>query len=62
MGLPLTGIIFTLELTHDFSFCSRFCGLHDRHLFTALVMHRSILTEKIAAADSLQSRVRGRSA
>jgi chloride channel protein, CIC family len=49
MRSPLTGIVFAIELTHDFNMLLPLlvaCFL--AHGFTVLVLKRSILTEKIA--------------
>ena len=49
MRSPFTGIVFALELTHDFNMLVPLlvaCFL--AHLFTVLTLKRSILTEKIA--------------
>jgi CIC family chloride channel protein len=49
MGSPFTGIIFALELTHDVNMMlPLLIAVTVAHTFTALLMHRSILTEKIA--------------
>jgi H+/Cl- antiporter ClcA/predicted transcriptional regulator len=48
MRAPLTGIVFTLELTHDVNLLlPLLCATAVAHGFTVLVMRRSILTEKI---------------
>jgi CBS domain-containing protein len=48
MRAPLTGIVFTLELTHDINLLlPLLCATAVAHGFTVLVMRRSILTEKI---------------
>ncbi len=49
MRSPFTGIVFALELTHDFNMLLPLlvaCFL--AHLFTVLTLKRSILTEKIS--------------
>jgi H+/Cl- antiporter ClcA/predicted transcriptional regulator len=49
MRSPFTGIVFAIELTHDFNMLLPLlvaCFL--AHLFTVLTLKRSILTEKIA--------------
>ena len=49
MRSPFTGIVFAIELTHDFNMLLPLlvaCFL--AHLFTVLVLKRSILTEKIS--------------
>jgi CIC family chloride channel protein len=49
MRSPLTGIIFALELTHDINvLLPLLVACVIAHLFTVLVLKRSILTEKIA--------------
>ncbi len=49
MRVPFTGVIFALELTHDFnSAVPLFIAVMTAYGFTVLVMRRSILTEKIA--------------
>jgi len=49
MRSPLTGIIFALELTHDINLLlPLLVASVIAHLFTVLVLKRSILTEKIA--------------
>jgi chloride channel protein, CIC family len=49
MRAPLTGIIFTLELTHDVNLLlPLLCATTVAHGFTVLTMRRSILTEKIS--------------
>jgi chloride channel protein, CIC family len=48
MRAPLTGIVFTLELTHDINLMlPLLCATVVAHGFTVLIMRRSILTEKI---------------
>ena len=48
MRAPLTGIVFTLELTHDVNLLlPLLCATAVAHGFTVLIMRRSILTEKI---------------
>jgi len=48
MRAPLTGIVFTLELTHDVNLLlPLLCATAVAHGFTVLFMRRSILTEKI---------------
>jgi hypothetical protein len=45
----LTGVLFTLELTHDINMLlPLLVAVSVAHAFTVLVMKRSILTEKIA--------------
>jgi CIC family chloride channel protein len=49
MRSPFTGVIFTLELTHDFNaLLPLLVATVIAHGFTVLVMRRSILTEKVA--------------
>jgi H+/Cl- antiporter ClcA len=49
MRSPLTGIVFALELTSDFhTLPALVIAATVAHLFTVLVMKRSILTEKVA--------------
>jgi CBS domain-containing protein len=49
MRCPLTGIIFALELTHDFSMAVPLVvAATIAHAVTVLVLKRSILTEKIS--------------
>ncbi|MBV9771812.1 MAG: chloride channel protein [Bryobacterales bacterium] len=49
MRSPLTGIIFALELTHDMNvLLPLLVASVIAHLFTVLVLKRSILTEKVA--------------
>src|SRR6185436_2395490 len=49
MRCPFTGVIFALELTHDFNaFLPLFIAVMASYAFTVLVMKRSILTEKIS--------------
>jgi len=49
MRVPLTGIVFSLELTHDVNMLlPLLIAVTVAHGFTVLVMRRSILTEKIA--------------
>jgi H+/Cl- antiporter ClcA len=49
MRSPLTGIVFSLELTHDFNMLMPLLvAVTIAHGFTVLVMRRSILTEKVA--------------
>jgi chloride channel protein, CIC family len=49
MRSPLTGIIFALELTHDINvMLPLLVASVIAHLFTVLVLKRSILTEKVA--------------
>src|SRR6202167_5531070 len=49
MRSPLTGIIFALELTHDITvLLPLLVASVIAHLFTVLVLKRSILTEKVA--------------
>ncbi len=49
MRSPLTGIVFALELTHDFNMVlPLLVAVTIAHGFTVLMLKRSILTEKIA--------------
>ncbi len=49
MRSPLTGIVFTLELTHDLNVLpALLVACIAAHAFTVLVLRRSILTEKVA--------------
>jgi H+/Cl- antiporter ClcA len=49
MRAPLTGVVFTLELTHDVNLLlPLLCATAVAHGFTVLTMRRSILTEKIS--------------
>jgi chloride channel protein, CIC family len=49
MRSPLTGIVFALELTHDINvLLPLLVASVIAHLFTVLVLKRSILTEKVA--------------
>ena len=49
MRSPLTGVIFSLELTHDVNMLlPLLVAVTFAHGFTVLVLRRSILTEKIA--------------
>ncbi len=49
MRSPLTGIIFALELTHDINvLLPLLVASMIAHVFTVLVLKRSILTEKVA--------------
>lgn len=49
MRSPLTAMIFTLELTHDFNVLpALLIGTVAAHAVTVLIMRRSILTEKVA--------------
>jgi CBS domain-containing protein len=49
MRSPLTGVVFALELTHDFNMLlPLLVAVTMAHGFTVLVMRRSILTEKVA--------------
>jgi chloride channel protein, CIC family len=49
MRAPLTGIVFTLELTHDIDLLlPLLVATAIAHGFTVLVMRRSILTEKVS--------------
>ena len=49
MRVPLTGVIFAYELTHDGNvLLPLFLSVVVAHAFTVLVMRRSILTEKIS--------------
>jgi len=48
MRSPLTGVLFTLELTHDLnSLLPVLVAVTTAHAFTVLVLRRSILTEKV---------------
>ncbi len=49
MRSPFTGIVFALELTHDFNMLMPLLvACFVAHLFTVLTLKRSILTEKIS--------------
>jgi H+/Cl- antiporter ClcA len=49
MRSPFTGVIFALELTHDFNMMfPLFVAVMVAYAFTVLAMKRSILTEKVA--------------
>ena len=49
MRSPFTGIVFAIELTHDFNMLlPLLVACFIAHLFTVLTLKRSILTEKIA--------------
>ena len=49
MRSPFTGVVFALELTHDFNMLlPLLLAVVVAHLFTVLAMRRSILTEKVA--------------
>jgi chloride channel protein, CIC family len=49
MRSPLTGVVFALELTHDINvLLPLLVASVIAHLFTVLVLKRSILTEKVA--------------
>lgn len=49
MGAPLTGVIFAVELTHDFdALLPLLVACFVAHGFTSLATKRSVLTEKIA--------------
>lgn len=49
MGIPLTSVIFVLELTHDINaLVPLLIAVAVSYAFTVLVMPRSILTEKVA--------------
>jgi CBS domain-containing protein len=49
MRSPLTGVVFALELTHDFNMAlPLLVAVTMAHAFTVLTLRRSILTEKIA--------------
>ena len=49
MRAPLTGVLFSLELTHDVNMLlPLLIAVSAAHVFTVLVLKRSILTEKIA--------------
>jgi H+/Cl- antiporter ClcA len=66
MRSPFTGIVFVLELTHDFNvFLPLVLAVTMAYAFTVLTMRRSILTEKVSREPSgllLESRIRGRPA
>jgi chloride channel protein, CIC family len=49
MRAPFTGVVFTMELTHDVnSLLPLLIAVMAAYAFSVLVMHRSILTEKIS--------------
>ena len=49
MRSPLTAVVFSLELTHDYgALLPLVIAVSCAHAFTVLVMRRSILTEKVA--------------
>ncbi len=49
MRSPLTGILFAIELTHDFNMLlPLLVACFAAHAFTVLVLRRSILTEKVS--------------
>jgi CBS domain-containing protein len=49
MRSPFTGIVFLIELTHDINMLlPLMVAVVVAHAFTVLVLHRSILTEKIS--------------
>jgi H+/Cl- antiporter ClcA len=49
MRSPLTGVVFALELTHDFNMMlPLIVAVTMAHAFTVLTLRRSILTEKIS--------------
>ncbi len=49
MRSPFTGVVFALELTHDFNMLlPLLLAVVVAHVFTVLSMRRSILTEKVA--------------
>ena len=49
MRAPLTGVMFSIELTHDLNMAlPLLVAVTVAHAFTVLVLKRSILTEKIA--------------
>lgn len=49
MRSPFTGIVFAIELTHDLNMLlPLFVACFLAHMFTVLVLKRSILTEKIS--------------
>jgi chloride channel protein, CIC family len=49
MRSPLTGVIFTLELTHDWScLLPMLVAATSAYLVSALILKRSVLTEKVA--------------
>jgi CBS domain-containing protein len=49
MRSPLTGVVFSLELTHDVNMVlPLLVAVTIAHTFTVLVLRRSILTEKVA--------------
>lgn len=49
MRSPFTGVLFAIELTHDFNMAlPLLAATMTAHLFTVLVLRRSILTEKVS--------------
>jgi chloride channel protein, CIC family len=49
MRSPFTGIVFSLELTHDFNaLLPLLVAVVIAHAFTVMIMRRSILTEKVS--------------
>jgi H+/Cl- antiporter ClcA len=57
MRVPLTGVIFAFELTHDVNlFLPLLLAVTLAHLVTVLTLRRSILTEKIARRGFHMSR------
>lgn len=57
MRSPLTGIVFTIELTHDMNMLLPLAiSVTVAHAFTVLALDRSILTEKVARRDFHVSR------
>ncbi|MFO0618229.1 MAG: chloride channel protein [Polyangiaceae bacterium] len=57
MRSPLTGIVFSIELTHDMNMLLPLAiSVTVAHAFTVLALDRSILTEKVARRDFHVSR------
>lgn len=57
MRSPLTGMVFTVELTHDMNMLLPLAiSVTVAHAFTVLALDRSILTEKVARRDFHVSR------
>jgi len=57
MRSPLTGIVFSIELTHDMAMLLPLViAVTVAHAFTVLMLDRSILTEKVARRDLHVSR------
>jgi chloride channel protein, CIC family len=53
LGVPITAILFSLEVTHCLpALMPLTLGCVVSYLLTALLMPRSILTEKLSAADT----------